>query len=203
MCPPQGVDNVIQFTIVDSAGDHFTANAYKNPDLFWALRGGGGGTYGVVTSATYRTYPEFPLTVSLVQANFSSPAVAQQVVTQYVKLHPGLAAAGWGGYASLSKDYIEFFYTAPNISTIEANATLLSFLEFTRNATGGALFFTMLSFDSFYSAYDSLFSNAIAQVGYSVEIASRLLSTDLTISNPETVAEAMLTVDGGVGMKWV
>ena len=57
--------------------------------------------------------------------------------------------------------------------------------------------------DSFYSAYNSLFSNAIAQVGYSVEIASRLLSTDLTISNPETVAEAMLTVDGGVGMKWV
>lgn len=198
-----GVDNVIQFTIVDSAGDHLTANAHKNPDLFWALRGGGGGTYGVVTSATYRTYPEFPLTVPVVKANFSSPAVAQQVVTQYVKLHPGLAAAGWGGYSSLSNDNIEFFYTAPNISTTEANATLLSFLEFTQNATGGALFFTMLSFDSFYSAYESLFANAIAQVGYSVEIASRLLSTELTISNPETVAETMLAVDGGVSMNFV
>jgi hypothetical protein len=156
-----------------------------------------------VTSATYRTYPEFPLTVPVVKANFSSPAVAQQVVTQYVKLHPELAAAGWGGYSSLSNDNLEFFYTAPNISTTEANATLLSFLEFTRNATGEALFFTTLSFDSFYSAYDSLFANATAQVGYSVEIASRLLSTDLTISNPETVAETMLAVDGGVAMKCV
>jgi hypothetical protein len=36
-----------------------------------------------------------------------------------------------------------------------------------------------------------------------VEIASRLLSTDLTISNPETVAETMLAVDGGVAMKCV
>lgn len=156
-----------------------------------------------MTSATYRTYPEFPLTVPVVKANFSSPAVALQVVTQYVKLHPGLAAAGWGGYSSLSNDNIEFFYTAPNVSTTEANATLLPFLEFTRNATGGALFFTMLSFDSFYSAYNSLFANAIAQVGYSVEIASRLLSTDLTITNPETVAETMLTVDGGVSMNFV
>jgi FAD/FMN-containing dehydrogenase len=50
-----GVDNVLQFTIVLANGSLVTANSYQHPDLFWALRGGGGGTYGVVTSASYKT----------------------------------------------------------------------------------------------------------------------------------------------------
>jgi hypothetical protein len=33
------------------------ANAVQNPDLFWALKGGGGGTFGVVTRLTLRTHP--------------------------------------------------------------------------------------------------------------------------------------------------
>src|SRR5215813_11761897 len=33
-----------------------TANAAQNPDLFWALKGGGGGTFGVVTRLTLRTH---------------------------------------------------------------------------------------------------------------------------------------------------
>src|ERR1700733_10716016 len=55
-----GVDNVIQFTVVTADGRYLTVNAHKNTDLFWALRGGGGGTYAVVVSATYRTHPKFP-----------------------------------------------------------------------------------------------------------------------------------------------
>ena len=32
------------------------ANACTNPDLFWALKGGGGGTFGVVTKMTLATH---------------------------------------------------------------------------------------------------------------------------------------------------
>lgn len=38
-------------------GTLVTANDYQNQDLFWALRGGGGGTFGVVTSVTLRAHP--------------------------------------------------------------------------------------------------------------------------------------------------
>ena len=38
-----------------------TANKYHNSDLFWALRGGGGGTWGIVTSVTVRAFNDPPM----------------------------------------------------------------------------------------------------------------------------------------------
>jgi hypothetical protein len=52
-----GVDNVLEFEIVTPAGDIVIANDNLHQDLFWALRGGGGGTFGVVTKVTMKTYP--------------------------------------------------------------------------------------------------------------------------------------------------
>ena len=42
------------------------ANACTNPDLFWGLKGGGGGSLGVVTRLTLRTHdlPDFVGAVS-------------------------------------------------------------------------------------------------------------------------------------------
>ncbi|KAI2768099.1 CAZyme family AA7 [Penicillium roqueforti] len=54
------VDNVLEFEVVTASGDIVLANAIRNPDLFWALRGGGGGTFGIVTRATMRVFPDVP-----------------------------------------------------------------------------------------------------------------------------------------------
>lgn len=40
------------------------ANQHQNADLFWAVRGGGGGTFGVVTSVTMRVFEDIPAVVS-------------------------------------------------------------------------------------------------------------------------------------------
>lgn len=56
-----GVDQVVGFTVVLADGDVVTADACTNPDLFWALRGIGGGTYGVVTHAHYKLHPLTPI----------------------------------------------------------------------------------------------------------------------------------------------
>ncbi len=52
---------LLEAEIVTADGVVRTVNACSNPDLFWALKGGGGGSWGVVTKLTLRTHelPEF------------------------------------------------------------------------------------------------------------------------------------------------
>jgi len=51
-----GVDNVLSVRIVVADGRAVTASAEENSDLFWALRGGGGGSWGVITQLTIRIH---------------------------------------------------------------------------------------------------------------------------------------------------
>ena len=57
-----GSDQAVSFDVVLANGKLITADAKFNSDLFWALKGGGMGTFGVVTSATFKTYPTIPVT---------------------------------------------------------------------------------------------------------------------------------------------
>lgn len=49
-------DSVISADIVTADGRLLTVTAERHPELFWAIRGGGGG-FGVVTSLEFRVYP--------------------------------------------------------------------------------------------------------------------------------------------------
>jgi FAD/FMN-containing dehydrogenase len=48
-------DSILSMEVVDASGKILTVSAQENPDLFWALRGGGNGSFGVVTNFNFRT----------------------------------------------------------------------------------------------------------------------------------------------------
>jgi FAD/FMN-containing dehydrogenase len=100
------VDNVLAATAVLANGTAVTASRCENPDLFWALRGGGGGTFAVVTSITYRLHPvpNVGATGLYLQLAFlRGAASAQAFLEGFLAATPALlspAATGgvWGGY---------------------------------------------------------------------------------------------------------
>ena len=53
--------SLLQAEVVTAGGSVQIANACMNPDLFWGLKGGGGGSLGVVTRVTLRTHELPPI----------------------------------------------------------------------------------------------------------------------------------------------
>ncbi|KAI3335440.1 hypothetical protein F4824DRAFT_489622 [Ustulina deusta] len=61
-----GADNVLELEVVTPMGDIVIANECQNEDLFWAMRGGGGSTFGVMTSVTIATHPTPKLVAGII-----------------------------------------------------------------------------------------------------------------------------------------
>jgi len=78
-------DNLIEATVVLADGSAVVANAHAHPDLYWALRGGGGGNFGIVTRLVFRTHPVGQVATYAIEWNWSDAA---KVVQAWQKLAP-------------------------------------------------------------------------------------------------------------------
>ncbi|KAF9699020.1 hypothetical protein EKO04_003344 [Ascochyta lentis] len=52
------VDNIYEYELVLPNTTIVNVNEHQHPDLYWALRGAGGGSFGIVTSFLVRTFPQ-------------------------------------------------------------------------------------------------------------------------------------------------
>jgi hypothetical protein len=128
-----GADNVIEATVVLPSGDVVTTNECQNPDLLYAIRGGGGSTFGVVLSAVMKAYPT-PQTSHhmfyMVTKNANVPSqfynVSAFILSEFPRLKDGgmqgyfgfRAGTGKAGNRTLSLNWGFYLYNKPN-GTIE------------------------------------------------------------------------------------
>lgn len=72
-------DALLAVDLVDAAGQQRHVSAETDPDLFWALQGGGGGTFGAATSFTVGLFPSPPMFTLAQSFVLDQPAASRLV----------------------------------------------------------------------------------------------------------------------------
>ncbi|KAI8948659.1 hypothetical protein F4801DRAFT_441823 [Xylaria longipes] len=106
-----GADNVLELEVVTPMGDIVTTNECQNEDLFWAMRGGGGSTFGVMTSVTLATHPTPKVVAGIIaflSLDLSAPW-SWDMVGYLASSLPYLASKDVSGYAFFNNNGNESF----------------------------------------------------------------------------------------------
>ncbi|KAF2633887.1 FAD binding domain-containing protein, partial [Macroventuria anomochaeta] len=89
-------DQTLSFEVVTAEGEVLTASPTENSDLYWALSGGGGGTYGIVTSITVKAHESKTVGGAAMQLLASSTNATNYaaITAKFVELLPAMIDAG-------------------------------------------------------------------------------------------------------------
>jgi FAD/FMN-containing dehydrogenase len=121
---------MLEAEVVLASGEIVTANAVLHPDLFWALRGGGG-TFGVVSKLTLRTYPA-PQTLGRVRGTItaSSDVDFRRLLGRLALGLPALCGGHWGEHVAFAATNVaEFGLVAADLPDDRLQALWAPFLD--------------------------------------------------------------------------
>ncbi|KAL7922893.1 hypothetical protein ACQKWADRAFT_326522 [Trichoderma austrokoningii] len=199
-------DNVWEMEMVTPGGDILTINEDLNPDLFWAMRGGGGSTFGVITSVTMKAYPSPKVTgVTLVIAADPKESFVFDLVTYLVSQLPYLMEQGISGYNIISKGTDSEVLGIPNSGAGLTGSCIMQDIESTDvvtkalnpiNETIQRRWPNKVQFNTTFAQFDSFFgwfeeNYDMNPAGGSSYLVSRLLDGKALTGNPDALNNAL------------
>lgn len=134
--------SLLEAEVVTADGKIRVANACTNPDLFWALKGGGGGSFAVVSKLTLRTHdlPDYFGT-----ANFTIKAASddayRRLIREFVSFYRGhLFNDHWGEEVHVKPDNtFEIRMASQGLDTEQAKAVWQPFLDWVKSSSAYSL----------------------------------------------------------------
>ncbi|KAI4625019.1 Zinc finger E-box-binding homeobox 1 [Alternaria ethzedia] len=152
-------DNVLNWEVVTASGKLVNANMKENADLYWALNGGGGSTYGVVVGMTVKAHKE--AVFGGASLSFFTTDNDQDVFYDAIQaFHEELPAMVDAGAMVVHYFTSSFFMISPlnayNKTKAEVKAMLAPFVA--RLDSKGVKYTAEYSeFDTYYEHYDKYF----------------------------------------------
>ncbi|KAJ7621434.1 FAD-binding domain-containing protein [Roridomyces roridus] len=187
------VDNALEFHVVVASGELLQVNSESHPDLFYALRGGGPGSWGVVISATVKMRPTFNATRIIpvfVAANNTAAAALATVHAEHIFDFDSVHAGQYFYLLKNSTDpnaptLFEFITYFPNNTTPEQGQALLApFLNASLAIPGVEL----VSMQQTYADINSILFSPDDAVGDNEVLGSRLIP-EAAYHDPTKVGE--------------
>lgn len=191
-------DQTLEWEVVTGTGEHLIANREQNTDLYWALSGGGGGTYGVVLSMTSKAHPDSPtsgMNMTILSSGTTQDKFYEAIETFHASLpamvDAGIMAVWYFTNASFAISPI----TAPDLTVPELK-TYLAPLE-------NKLKELDIEYNSFYGQYDGYLQQYSGMQGpIDVGIAQyggRLIPRSVVENNNHELMEAYRFINNNGG----
>ncbi|PLB48795.1 FAD binding domain protein [Aspergillus steynii IBT 23096] len=201
-------DQVLEWEVVTATGDILTASPVQHADLYWALSGGGGGTYAVVLAMTVRVYPEEPTAVATL--SFTSASTADERFWAVIRMYllDILSLLDTGGTAlwlvfppSLTGGSVMFNagpMTLPGAGKQELHAHLASTLRILEKHD---IAYGKLAHPSLYYSINAFptYHAAVAETAVNItemSVGGRLIPRSTVESNPDGLISAIQRIIG-------
>jgi FAD/FMN-containing dehydrogenase len=130
--------NLLEAEIVTADGKIRVVNACTDPDLYWAIKGGGGGTWGVITRVTVKVHEaptSFGYCVGRIRAK--SDEAYRRLLTAFFDLYAeGLFNAHWGEHVVIGPNNgLALLIAMQGLTADEATAVWKPFLDWVKANT--------------------------------------------------------------------
>ncbi|THH02380.1 hypothetical protein EW145_g6755 [Phellinidium pouzarii] len=170
-----GVDRVLQVKIVTPDGKVRVVNECQDSDLFWALRGGGGSTFGVVLDVTYKAESQLTLQVASLAFNATTDNLPEFYST-LVNNSLQWGNEGWGGHVSSTT----MIYVNPLLSLSEAQVSMKPMPDWITSQNGSVLIETLPSWNTFLQGFFADMCSSFSKpIGFPLILTTRLIPKSL------------------------
>lgn len=122
-------DQVLEYDVITVDGRRLTVSPCQESDLYWALSGGGPGSYAIVISIVLRTFPSPVMVGSLQTIQAPNASRYNQLIREFFRMLPSFADRGLSGYFTMQDTKLSITLIWPNGNLTALNNTMISFYK--------------------------------------------------------------------------